>query len=100
MATYTAFGDKVKATSASCSSSSEAKNAGKKVAAYGAAAKGVTLMNYCGIRGHLVDYVVDKSPHKQNHFMPVCESQYIPRKSVRHQARLSAYLTLEPKKRD
>ena len=27
-------------------------------------------MNYCGVREDLVDYVVDKSPHKQNHFMP------------------------------
>ncbi|HEY5813963.1 MAG TPA: methyltransferase C-terminal domain-containing protein, partial [Terrimicrobiaceae bacterium] len=34
------------------------------------AAKGVTLVNYCGIRNDLVDYVVDKSPHKQDHFMP------------------------------
>jgi hypothetical protein len=40
----------------------EAKDAGKEVAAYGAAAKGVTLMNYCGVRNDLVDYVVDKSP--------------------------------------
>ena len=27
-------------------------------------------MNYCGVRDDLVDYVVDKSPHKQNHYMP------------------------------
>ena len=71
MATYTEFGDKVKATKQKLLEFlREAKNAGKKVAAYGAAAKGVTLMNYCGIRDHLVEYVVDKSPHKQNHFMP------------------------------
>jgi hypothetical protein len=37
---------------------------------YGAAAKGVTMVNYCGVRSDLVDYVVDKSPYKQNHFMP------------------------------
>jgi len=30
----------------------------------------VTLVNYCGVRDDLVDYVVDKSPYKQNHFMP------------------------------
>jgi hypothetical protein len=71
MATYTAFGDKVKATKQKLLEFfRDAKTAGKKVAAYGAAAKGVTLMNYCGIRDHLVEYVVDKSPHKQNHFMP------------------------------
>ena len=71
MATYTAFGDKVKATKRKLIEFlNEAKDAGKKVAAYGAAAKGVTLMNYCDVRDNLVDYVVDKSPHKQNHFMP------------------------------
>jgi flavodoxin len=71
MATYTAFGDKVKATKDKLLTFlNEAKVAGKKVAAYGAAAKGVTLMNYCDVRDNLVDYVVDKSPHKQNHFMP------------------------------
>jgi 2-polyprenyl-3-methyl-5-hydroxy-6-metoxy-1,4-benzoquinol methylase len=71
MATYTAFGKKVEATKRKLLKFlTDAKSAGKKVAAYGAAAKGVTLMNYCNIRDNLVDYVVDKSPHKQNHFMP------------------------------
>jgi 2-polyprenyl-3-methyl-5-hydroxy-6-metoxy-1,4-benzoquinol methylase len=46
------------------------KKAGKKVAAYGAAAKGNTLMNYCGIKNDLVDFVVDANPHKQNKFLP------------------------------
>lgn len=46
------------------------KNAGKKVAAYGAAAKGNTLLNYCGIKKDLIDFVVDASPFKQNLFMP------------------------------
>lgn len=46
------------------------KNNGKKIAAYGAAAKGNTLLNYCGITGDLIDFVVDKSPHKQGKFMP------------------------------
>ena len=71
MATYTAFGDKVEATKRKLLKFlTEARDAGKTVAAYGAAAKGVTLVNYCGVREDLVDYVVDKSPHKQNHFMP------------------------------
>ena len=69
--TYTAFGEKVKRTKRKLLKFLiEAKDAGKTVAAYGAAAKGVTLMNYCGVRDDLVDYVVDKSPHKQNHLMP------------------------------
>lgn len=49
----------------------EKKNAGKKVIGYGAAAKGNTLLNYCGIKGNnLINFVVDASPHKQNKFLP------------------------------
>jgi SAM-dependent methyltransferase len=46
------------------------KKAGKKVAAYGAAAKGNTLLNFCGIKNDLIDYVVDANPHKQNKWLP------------------------------
>ena len=46
------------------------KAEGKTVAAYGAAAKGNTLFNYCGIGTDLVHFVVDKSPHKQNRYLP------------------------------
>lgn len=46
------------------------KKAGKKVAAYGAAAKGNTLLNFCGVKADLIDYVVDANPHKQNKFLP------------------------------
>ena len=46
------------------------KKAGKKVAAYGAAAKGNTLLNYCGIKNDLISYVVDANPHKQNKWLP------------------------------
>ncbi len=46
------------------------KKAGKTVAAYGAAAKGNTLLNYCGVKKDLVSFVVDANPHKQNKFMP------------------------------
>ncbi|MBK7433799.1 MAG: methyltransferase domain-containing protein [Chitinophagaceae bacterium] len=46
------------------------KRAGKQVAGYGAAAKGNTLMNYCGIKNDLVSFVVDANPHKQNKFLP------------------------------
>ena len=42
----------------------------KKVVAYGAAAKGNTLLNYCGVRHDLIDFVVDASPHKQGKFLP------------------------------
>ncbi len=46
------------------------KKAGKKVAAYGAAAKGNTLLNYCGIKNDMISFVVDANPAKQNKFMP------------------------------
>ena len=48
----------------------EQKRSGKKVAAYGAAAKGNTLLNYCGIKNDLIDFVVDANPHKQNKWLP------------------------------
>jgi SAM-dependent methyltransferase len=48
----------------------EARAAGKHVVGYGAAAKGNTLLNSCGIRGDLIDYVVDVSPHKQGRYLP------------------------------
>lgn len=48
----------------------EAKRAGKRVAAYGAAAKGNTLMNYAGVRADLIEFVVDRNPAKQAKFMP------------------------------
>ena len=46
------------------------KRSGKSIAAYGAAAKGNTLLNYCGIRGDTIDFVVDRSPHKQGKYLP------------------------------
>jgi hypothetical protein len=48
----------------------DARRAGKKVAAYGAPAKGNTLLNYCGIGRELLDYTVDRSPHKQGLYLP------------------------------
>lgn len=48
----------------------EQKMMRKSVAGYGAAAKGNTLMNFCGIKSDLIDYVVDANPHKQNKFLP------------------------------
>lgn len=48
-----------------------AKRNNKKVAGYGAAAKGNTLLNYCGLQGtDLISYVCDASPYKQNRLLP------------------------------
>ncbi|MBU3666396.1 MAG: methyltransferase domain-containing protein, partial [Chthoniobacterales bacterium] len=49
---------------------SRLKSAGSKVAAYGASAKGSTLLNFFGIGRESLDFVVDRSPHKQRRFTP------------------------------
>jgi 2-polyprenyl-3-methyl-5-hydroxy-6-metoxy-1,4-benzoquinol methylase len=48
----------------------DCKKRGKKVAGYGAPAKGNTLLNFCGICSQFLDFTVDRSPHKQNRFLP------------------------------
>jgi SAM-dependent methyltransferase len=48
----------------------DAKKQGKVVGAYGAAAKGNTLINFCGISQELIEFVVDASPSKQGKFLP------------------------------
>lgn len=48
----------------------EQKNAGNSVAAYGAAAKGNTILNYAGIKTDLLPYVCDSAPSKQSKYMP------------------------------
>jgi SAM-dependent methyltransferase len=47
-----------------------AKREDKRVAAYGAAAKGNTLLNFCGITPADVAFVADRNPHKQKKFLP------------------------------
>ena len=46
------------------------KSRGKRIAAYGAAAKGCVLLNMCGLDNKTIDYVVDSTPAKQGKFMP------------------------------
>jgi hypothetical protein len=46
------------------------KHDGRRLAAYGAAAKGSTLLNYCGIGRETLDFVVDRSTYKQGRHMP------------------------------
>ena len=48
----------------------DAKRSAERVAAYGAAAKGNTLLNYAGVRADLLPYVVDRNPAKQGKFLP------------------------------
>jgi hypothetical protein len=68
---YTSFGERVKETKRKLLSFLiAAKDEAKSIVGYGAAAKGNTLLNYCGVREDFIDYVVDRSPHKQGHFLP------------------------------
>lgn len=68
---YLAFGESVQATKRQLLRFLiDAKEAGRSVVGYGAPAKGNTLLNYCGIGPDLLDYTVDRSPHKQGHYLP------------------------------
>jgi 2-polyprenyl-3-methyl-5-hydroxy-6-metoxy-1,4-benzoquinol methylase len=68
---YQAFSDRVKGTKrALLRFLVEAREQGKSIVGYGAPAKGNTLLNYCGVRTDLLDYTVDRSPHKQGRFLP------------------------------
>ena len=68
---YERFDEQVKATKrALLAFLVEAKSSGKRVVAYGAAGKGMTLLNYCGIRQDFVDFVVDRNPYKHHRFCP------------------------------
>jgi SAM-dependent methyltransferase len=58
------------------------KGEGKRIAAYGASAKGSTLLNYFGIGRETLDFVVDKSPHKQGRFtagthLPILAAEHL-----------------------
>jgi SAM-dependent methyltransferase len=46
------------------------KSEGKHIAGYGAAAKATVLLNYCGIGKESLDFVADRSPHKQGRYIP------------------------------
>ena len=61
----------------------QAKREGKTVVGYGAAAKGNTLLNYCGIRSDFLDYTVDLNPHKQGHFLPGTRIPIYAREKIR-----------------
>ena len=69
--TYEGFAEKVERSKSSLLSFlAEAKARGTDVVAYGAAAKGNTFLNYCGVGPSDIAYVVDRSPHKQERLLP------------------------------
>lgn len=59
------------------------KKAGKLVAAYGAAAKGNTLLNFCGVKNDLISYVVDANPHKQGKYLPASHIPVVAEAEIR-----------------
>jgi SAM-dependent methyltransferase len=61
----------------------EQKEQGKTVVAYGAAAKGNTLLNYCGVKKDLIEFVVDASPHKQGMFMPASHIPVVSERNIK-----------------
>ena len=71
ISTYTNFQKQInRIKNEICEFMTSAVKNGKKIVCYGAAAKGNTLLNYCGIGIDLIDYVVDRNPHKQGLFLP------------------------------
>lgn len=71
METYEHFSDSVeKIKRNSCKLLIELKEKGKKIAAFGAAAKGNTFLNYCGIGKEYIDFVADSSIPKQGLYLP------------------------------
>jgi hypothetical protein len=68
---YEKFDEQVKATKrALLKFLIEAKAEGKSVVGYGAAGKGMTMLNYCGIGTDFLDFVVDRNPYKHDRFCP------------------------------
>lgn len=71
LATYVTFADQVETSKRSLLKFlTGAKRDGMSVAAYGAPAKGNTLLNYCGVGQDFIDFTVDRSPAKQGHYLP------------------------------
>ncbi|HXB91438.1 MAG TPA: class I SAM-dependent methyltransferase, partial [Puia sp.] len=71
-----------------------AKKDGMAVAAYGAAAKGNTLLNYCGVKADLIDFVSDANPNKQNKYLPASHIPVTSEKSIRDN--MPAYVIILP----
>lgn len=58
------------------------KDEGLSIAAYGAAGKGMTLLNYCGIRTDLVDFAADRNPYKHGRFCPGVHIPILPPEAI------------------
>jgi len=82
--TYSGFSERVRETKRSLLDLLiHLKREAKSVVGYGAPAKGNTLLNFCGIGKDFLDYTVDISPHKQNHFLPGTHIPIYPPERIR-----------------
>jgi len=71
LATYTGYGERVQADKRDILAFLiDLKRQGRRLAGYGAPAKGNTLLNFCGIGTDFLDYTCDLNPHKQDHLLP------------------------------
>jgi hypothetical protein len=80
---YEAFDEQVKRTKrALLRTLIDLKDQGKSVAAYGAAGKGMTMLNYCGIRTDLVDFVADRNTYKWGRYCPGVHIPVLPPEAI------------------
>jgi len=82
-ATYVAWNEQVKETKrALLELLVFLKRDNKKIVGYGAPAKGVTLLNYCGVRTDFLDFTVDRAPSKQGRYMPGVRIPILPPEAI------------------
>ena len=94
LATYLDYGDSVQRTRRDLLAFLDAAVAeGKSIAAYGAASKGNTLLNYCGVGADRVEYVVDRNPAKQGKLLPGSRIPVYPPEKI-HETRPDYILVL------
>ena len=95
--TYRRFAEAWRPAAARCWLSAAAKREGKVVAAYGAAAKGNTLLNFCGVTARDIPMVADRNPHKQTKLLPGSHIPVVsPEELMRHEPGLRLDIALEP----
>jgi SAM-dependent methyltransferase len=94
-ARYASFGQRVRAfKNQLLSMLGEFKRVGKRVGAYGAPAKGNTLLNYCGIGRDLIEFTVDRNPYKQGKLLPGSHLPILPPEELL--ARMPDYALILP----
>jgi hypothetical protein len=82
--TYADFASQVSVTKGKLVSMlRQLKSEGRRIAGYGAPAKGNTMLNYCGIGADILDYIVDESPLKHGLYTPGMHIEVLPTKHLR-----------------